>query len=125
MEKYRQQFEHPEQFVRIAGKILAVRQPVPCLLYTSATGVKQGVSPKRENPRQENPRQAKPEQAEPEQENPAQLNTNPQRTKKSKTDISRTHQSIYPAGRQDGIDRMDMAETYREIIKENVEYRCV
>ena len=56
MEKYRQQFEHPEQFVRIAGKILAVKQPVPspeeqeaqraqmaaqeaqredCLLYTS------------------------------------------------------------------------------------------
>lgn len=29
MEKYRQQFEHPEQFVRIAGKILAVKQPVP------------------------------------------------------------------------------------------------
>ena len=86
------------------------------------TGVKQGVSPKRENPRQ-----AKPEQAEPEQENPAQLNTNPQKTKKSKTDISRTHQSIYPeepetAGCQDGIDRMDMAEAYREIIKENVEY---
>ena len=83
--------------------------------------------PKRENPRQVNPRQAKPEQAEPEQENPAQLNTNPQRTKKSKTDISRTHRSIYPAepetaGCQDGIDRMDMAETYREIIKENVEY---
>ena len=62
-----------------------------------ATGVKQGVPPKRENPRQVNPRQAKPEQAEPEQENPAQLNTNPLKTKKSKTDISRTHQSIYPA----------------------------
>ena len=30
-----------------------------------ATGVKQGVPPKRENPRQVNPRQAKPEQAEP------------------------------------------------------------
>lgn len=29
MEKYRQQFEHPEQFVRIAGKILAVKQPIP------------------------------------------------------------------------------------------------
>ena len=90
-------------------------------------GVKQGVSPKRENPRQVNPRQAKPEQAEPEQENPAQLNTNPQKTKKSKTDISRTHQSIYPeepetAGCQDGIDRMDMAEAYRGIIKENIEY---
>lgn len=83
--------------------------------------------PKRENPRQVNPRQAKPEQAEPEQENPAQLNTNPQKTKKSKTDISRTHQSIYPeepetAGCQDGIDRMDMAEAYRGIIKENIEY---
>ena len=81
------------------------------------TGVKQGVSPKRENPRQ----------AKPEQENPAQLNTNPQKTKKSKTDISRTHQSIYPeepetAGCQDGIDRMDMAEAYRGIIKENIEY---
>lgn len=81
-----------------------------------ATGVKQGVPPKRENPRQGNPRQAKPKQAEPGQENPAQLNTNPQRTKKSKTDISRTHQSIYPAEPeaadcQDGIDRMDICQT--------------
>lgn len=86
-----------------------------------------GLSPKRENPRQVKPEQAKPKQAEPEQGNPAQLNTNPQRTKKSKTDISRTHQSIYPAEPeaadcQDGIDRMDMAKAYREIIKENVEY---
>lgn len=31
MEKYRQQFEHPEQFIRIARKILAVKQPVPSL----------------------------------------------------------------------------------------------
>lgn len=86
-----------------------------------------GALPKRENPGQVNPGQAKPEQAEPGQENPAQLNTNPQRTKKPKTDISRTHQSIYPAepetaGRQDGMDKMDMAEAYREIIKENIEY---
>lgn len=29
MEKYRKQFENPEQFVRIAGKILAVKQPIP------------------------------------------------------------------------------------------------
>ena len=55
------------------------------------TGVKQGVSPKRENPRQVNPRQAKPEEPE-------------------------------TAGCQDGIDRMDMAEAYRGIIKENIEY---
>lgn len=83
--------------------------------------------PKRENPVQEKPVQENPKQEKPEQENPAQLNTNPQKTKKSKTDISRTHQSIYPeepetAGCQDGIDRMDMAEAYRGIIKENIEY---
>ena len=88
---------------------------------------KQEVSPKRENPRQVNPRQAKPEQAEPEQEKPAQLNTNPQRTKKSKTDISRTYQSIYPAepeteSRPDWMDRIDLVNAYREIIKANVEY---
>lgn len=88
--------------------------------------------PKRENPRLENPVQEKPvqenpKQEKPEQENPAQLNTNPQRTKKSKTDISRTHQSIYPAepeaaGRPDGMDRIELIEAYREIIKENIEY---
>ena len=88
---------------------------------------KQEVSPKRENPRQVNPRQAKPEQAEPEQEKPAQLNTNPQRTKKSKTDISRTYQSIYPAApetesRPDWMDRIDLVNACREIIKANVEY---
>ena len=88
---------------------------------------KQEVSPKRENPRQVNPRQAKPEQAEPEQEKPAQLNTNPQRTKKSKTDISRTYQSIYPAApetesRPDWMDRIDLVNAYREIIKANIEY---
>ena len=92
-----------------------------------ATGVKQGVPPKRENPRQVNPRQAKPEQAEPEQEKPAQLNTNPLRTKKSKTDRSRTYPSIYPAApetesRPDWMDRIDLVNAYREIIKANVEY---
>ena len=46
MEKYSEQFKHPEKFVRIAGKYLAVKQPLPeesekppqsmvCLLYTS------------------------------------------------------------------------------------------
>ena len=83
--------------------------------------------PKRENPRQANPGQAKPGQAGPGQGNPAQLNTNQQKTKRSNTDVLNTHQSIYPAqpeaaGRQDGMDRMDMAEAYREIIKENIEY---
>ena len=91
---------------------------------------KQAFPPKRENPRQVNPGQAKPEQVEPGQENPAQLNTNPQRTKKSKTDISRTHQSIYPAepeaaGRPDGMDRIELIDVYREILKENIEYDCM
>ena len=91
---------------------------------------KQAFPPKRENPRQVNPGQAKPEQGEPGQENPAQLNTDPLKTKKSKTDISRTYQSIYPAEPEaagcpdglDGMDRIGLAEAYREIIKENIEY---
>ena len=91
---------------------------------------KREYSLKRENPRQVNPGQAKPEQAEPGQENPTQLNTNPLRTKKSKTDISRTHQSIYPAepeaaGRPDRMDRIELTDAYREIIKENIEYDCM
>ena len=91
---------------------------------------KQEYSPKRENPRQVNPGQAKPEQGEPGQGNPAQLNTNPLKTKKSKTDISRTHQSIYPAepeaaGRPDRMDRIELTDAYREIIKENIEYDVV
>lgn len=86
------------------------------------TAEKSGDSPKRENPRQVNPGQE-----EPGQENPAQLNTNPQRTKKSKTNISRTYPSIHPAepeaaGRPDGMDRMELIEAYREILKENIEY---
>ena len=94
------------------------------------TAEKPAVPPKRENPRQVNPGQAKPEQVEPEQEKLAQLNTNPLKTKKSKTDISRTHPSIYPAepetagcpGGLDGVDRIGLADAYREIIKENIEY---
>ena len=94
------------------------------------TAEKPGAPPKRENPRQVNPGQAKPEQGEPGQENPAQLNTDPLKTKKSKTDISRTYQSIYPAEPEaagcpdglDGMDRIGLAEAYREIIKENIEY---
>lgn len=86
-----------------------------------------GLSPKRENPRQVKPEQAKPKQAEPEQENPAQLNTNPLKTKKSKKDKSITYPSIYPAEpeaakRTDGMDRIELIEAYREIIKENIEY---
>ena len=86
-----------------------------------------GLSPKRENPRQVKPEQAKPKQAEPEQENPAQLNTNPLKTKKSKKDKSITYPSIYPAepeaaNRTDGMDRIELIEAYREIIKENIEY---
>lgn len=63
----------------------------------------------------------------PKRENPAQLNTNPLKTKKSKKDKSITHPSIYPAepeaaSRTDGMDRIELIEAYREIIKENIEY---
>ena len=91
------------------------------------TAEKQGGSPKREYPVQVNPRQAKPVQEEPVLGNPAQLNTNQQRTKKSKTDRSRTYPSIYPAEPEkadcpDGMDRIELINAYREIIKENIEY---
>lgn len=68
-------------------------------------------------PKRENPEQAKPKQGELGQGKPAQLNTDP-----LNTDRLNTHQSIYPAGCRDGMDQMELAEAYREIIRENVEY---
>lgn len=84
--------------------------------------------PEQEKPKQENPIQVNLKQEEPRQGNPAQLNT-----KELNTDKLNTYQSIYPAwheaeGCHDGIDRMDgenkteLAEAYREIICENIEY---
>lgn len=79
--------------------------------------------PEQGEPEQENPRQVNPGQAEPEQESTAQLNT-----KQSNTDGLNTYQSIYPeepgaaARDQDGMDRMELADAYREIICENIEY---
>lgn len=91
-----------------------------------------GLSPKRENPRQVNPRQVKPVLEKPEQEKPAQLNIQESITEKSITDISNIHQSIYPAlgGTPDGNaemdrDRIDRIDTYREIIKENIEFEAL
>ena len=86
-----------------------------------------GDSPKLENPRQVKPGQEKPEQGKPVQGNPPQLNTNPLNTEISKTDGLNTHQSIYPAepeaaGRPDGMDRIELVNAYREIIRANVEY---
>lgn len=97
------------------------------------TEEKEAVSPKRENPRQAKPKQAKPVQAEPVQENPAQLNTNQSRTQKQKTNGSITYPSIYPqtpevtspAERTDGMDRMDLIDAYREIVKDNIEYEIL
>ena len=80
------------------------------------------VPPKRENPGQEKPGQGKPAQG-----NPPQLNTDPLNTERSKTDRLNTHQSIHPAepeaaGRPDGMDRIELVNAYREIIRANVEY---
>lgn len=73
-------------------------------------------------PGQEKPEWENPEQAKPEQGKPAQLNTD-----QLNTDKLNTHQSIYPAepeaaGSRDGMDQIELAEAYREIICENVEY---
>ena len=82
--------------------------------------------PEWENPRQVNPGQANLKQAEPEQESTAQLNT-----KQSNTDGLNTYQSIHQEepgaaahcqDRTDGMDRMELADAYREIICENIEY---
>ena len=81
------------------------------------SGEPEGDSPERENPEQVKPIQAKPKQEEPGQVKPAQLNTDP-----LNTDRLNTHQSIYPAGCRDGMDQMELAEAYREIIHENIEY---
>lgn len=85
------------------------------------------VPPKRENPGQVKPRQEKPGQEKPAQGNPPQLNTDPLNTERSKTDGLNTHQSIHPAepeaaGRPDGMDRIELVNAYREIIRANVEY---
>ena len=83
-------------------------------------------------PKRENPRQVKPVLGKPEQEKPAQLNIQESITKKSITDRSNTHQSIYPAsGRMPSDsaemdrDRIDRIDTYREIIKENIEFEAL
>ena len=83
-------------------------------------------------PKRENPRQVKPVLGKPEQEKPAQLNIQESITEKSITDRSNTHQSIYPAsGRMPSgsaemdRDRIDRIDTYREIIKENIEFEAL
>ena len=88
--------------------------------------------PERENPVQVKPVLDSPVLGKPEQEKPAQLNIQESITEKSITDISNTHQSIYPAsGRTPGDnvemdrDRIDRIDTYREIIKENIEFEAL
>ena len=78
--------------------------------------------PKQEKPERENPEQVKPIQGKPKQVKPAQLNTDP-----LNTDRLNTYQAIYPAepeaaGCRDRMDGMELADAYREIICENIEY---
>ena len=88
------------------------------------TGVKQGVSPKRENPRQVNPRQAKPEQAEPEQENPAQLNTNRSNTNSEKTYPPNTQgENPYPSVHLK--ERQEDVAAIRDSVRSQIGYDCL
>ena len=86
------------------------------------SGEPEGDPPERENPEQVKPIQAKPKQGEPKQEEPGQGKPAQLNTDSSNTDRLNTHQSIYPAGCRDGMDQMELAEAYREIIHENIEY---
>ena len=65
----------------------------------------------------------------PTSENAMQRNKEDEKNKdKPNTDLSSTHQSIYPAMREQepppdgGIDRRSATEIYRDIIKDNIEY---
>ncbi len=87
--------------------------------------------PEREKPIRENPVLDIPAQAEPIQENTAQLNTNKSNIKELNTDISNTYPiksyQKEPAPAQptkEKSDRIgyDEVETYRQIIKENIDY---
>jgi len=87
--------------------------------------------PSSENPTTDNPIAGKPTTDKPLSENQTQLNKDILNKDLKNTDLSSTHQSIYPANREQesppdgGIDRIDersAAETYRDIIKDNIEY---
>ena len=84
--------------------------------------------PEREKPIRENPVLDIPAQAEPIQENTAQLNTNKSNIKELNTDISNTYPiKSYPKEPEptkEKSDRIgyDEVETYRQIIKENIDY---
>ena len=90
--------------------------------------------PEREKPIRENPVLDIPAQVEPIQENTAQLNTNKSNIKELNTDISNTYpiksyqKEPEPANAaqptKEKTDRIgyDEVETYRQIIKENIDY---
>jgi hypothetical protein len=104
--------------------------------------------PKREKPVLDKPVLGKPEQAKPKQENPAQLNTiSNQALNELSTELLNIHQSIIPGCMTeqqaelavkpektpgtlkpvnpdliDRIDEISESDTYREIIKGNIEY---
>lgn len=84
--------------------------------------------PEREKPIRENPVLDIPAQVEPIQENTAQLNTNKSNIKELNTDISNTYPiksyQKEPEPAKEKSDRIgyDEVETYRQIIKENIDY---
>lgn len=87
--------------------------------------------PEREKPIRENPVLDIPAQGEPIQENTAQLNTNKSNIKELNTDISNTYpiksyqkESKPTQPTKEKSDRIgyDEVETYRQIIKENIDY---
>ncbi len=90
--------------------------------------------PEREKPIRENPVLDIPAQAEPIQENTAQLNTNKSNIKELNTNISNTYpiksyqkepeptKAAQPAKEKSDRIGYDEVETYRQIIKENIDY---
>ena len=92
--------------------------------YTILEEPKMGL-PKQEKPKRENPILVKPKQDKPILENPDQLNTNISNTKKSNTDLSSTNISNpIQSNPKEKTDRngMDEINTYKQIIKDNIDY---
>lgn len=81
--------------------------------------------PKQEKPKRENPILVKPKQDKPILENPDQLNTNISNTKKSNIDLSSMNISNpIQSNPKEKTDRngMDEINTYKQIIKDNIDY---
>ena len=100
------------------------------ILEQPENSINKANQPTCDNPPLDKPILDKPVQGKPILENPTQLNIDISNTQKENTDLSSTNLSIPPARRQqesgnDVNDRIDMIESYREVVHENLDYHVL